>query len=144
MVSVYCVDVSVGLLFEIHAHQALCAYFLLFHLSLNLIVYPTLFSYKFIVSQQIQEAPGRTVETRCTSGGIDHSFINYLVYSNKLRSVLRVRTFPQGEGAVNTLGGLNPDTVKANITGGYFVFCCVMFAFCEYFYVRSVDLFANI
>ena len=34
---------------------------------------------------QLQDAPGRQVETRCTSGGIDHSFINWLVYGFKLR-----------------------------------------------------------
>lgn len=57
------------------------------------------------------------VETRCTSGGIDHIFVNWLVHGNKLSALLRIRTFPQGEGAVNTLGGLRPDTVVANITG---------------------------
>jgi len=30
---------------------------------------------------------------------------------------MRVKVFPMGEGAVNTLGGLRPDTVTANITG---------------------------
>ena len=57
------------------------------------------------------------VETRCTSGGIDHGFINWLVYGMKLRTLLRVKVFPQGEGALNTLGGLRPNTVAANITG---------------------------
>ena len=58
------------------------------------------------------------VETRCTSGGIDHSFINWLVYGNKLRpSGIRIRIYAHGEGTVNSLGGLRPDTVKANITG---------------------------
>lgn len=57
------------------------------------------------------------VETRCSSGGIDHSFINWLVYGNKLRQMVRIRIFPQGEGAVNTLGGLRPNTVVANISG---------------------------
>lgn len=66
---------------------------------------------------QLQEAPGRMVETRCTSGGIDHSFINWLVYGMKLRQIMKVRILPQGEGAVNTVGGLRPDTVAANITG---------------------------
>jgi hypothetical protein len=69
------------------------------------------------MSTQLQEAPGRMVETRCLSGGIEHAFVNWLVYGNKLRQILRIRTFPQGEGAVNTLGGLKPDTVVANITG---------------------------
>ena len=31
--------------------------------------------------------------------------------------VMRIRIFPQGEGAVNSVGGLRPDTVVANITG---------------------------
>lgn len=57
------------------------------------------------------------VETRCTSGGIDHSFINWLVYGNKLRQLIRTRIYPHGEGMVNSLGGLRPDTVVANITG---------------------------
>jgi hypothetical protein len=57
------------------------------------------------------------VETRCSSGGIEHGFINYLYYGNKLRSYFRIKSFAQGEGAVNSLGGLRPDTVQANITG---------------------------
>ena len=69
------------------------------------------------VTLQLQEAPGRTVETRCASGGVDHGFVNFLVYGNKLRPFVRVKVFPMGEGAVNTLGGLRPDTVVANITG---------------------------
>lgn len=70
------------------------------------------------LSQQLQDAPGRQVETRCTSGGIDHSFINWLVYGNKLRpSGIRIRIYAHGEGTVNSLGGMRPDTVKANITG---------------------------
>ena len=47
----------------------------------------------------------------------DNSFINWLIYGFKLRQVMRIRLFPQGEGAVNTLGGLKPDTVVANVTG---------------------------
>ncbi len=31
--------------------------------------------------------------------------------------MLRIRIFSHGEGAVNSLGGLRPDTVAANITG---------------------------
>eukprot|EP00596_Hydrurales_sp_CCMP1899_P006124 CAMPEP_0119052682 /NCGR_PEP_ID=MMETSP1177-20130426/73896_1 /TAXON_ID=2985 /ORGANISM="Ochromonas sp, Strain CCMP1899" /LENGTH=205 /DNA_ID=CAMNT_0007032325 /DNA_START=931 /DNA_END=1548 /DNA_ORIENTATION=- len=66
---------------------------------------------------ELQEAPGRMVETRCLSGGIDHGFISWLVYGNKLASLLKIKIYPQGEGAVNTLGGLQPDTVVANISG---------------------------
>jgi hypothetical protein len=71
------------------------------------------------ITSQLQEAPGRLVETkRCTTGGIDHSFINWLIYGDKLVvHGLKVRVFAQGEGAMNTLGGLKPDTVKANLTG---------------------------
>eukprot|EP01038_Epipyxis_sp_PR26KG_P009066 gene9066-12228_t len=69
------------------------------------------------MTMQLQDAPGRMVETRCLSGGIEHSFINYLVYGNKLRQVMRIRIFPHGEGVVNSLGGLNPNTVVGNITG---------------------------
>ncbi len=57
------------------------------------------------------------VETRCSSGGIEHSFINYLIYYSKLRSVLRIRLFHHGEGPVNSVGGLQPNTVQGNITG---------------------------
>ena len=58
------------------------------------------------------------VDTRCTSGGIEHSFVNYLVYTNKLRSLgCGIRIYPHAEGTVNSLGGLRPDTVVANITG---------------------------
>lgn len=49
---------------------------------------------------------GRMVETRCLSGGIDHGFISWLVYGNKLASLLKIKIYPQGEGAVNTLGGI--------------------------------------
>lgn len=30
---------------------------------------------------------------------------------------MRVRVFAHGEGAMNSLGGLRPDTVQANLTG---------------------------
>ena len=73
--------------------------------------------------QQLQDAPGRQLETRCTSGGIDHAFINYLVYGNKLRaSGIKIRIYPHGEGIVNSLGGLKPDTVVGNITGNISTF----------------------
>jgi hypothetical protein len=71
------------------------------------------------VTSQLQEAPGRLVETqRCTTGGIDHAFINWMVYANKLNVYgMKIKLFAQGEGAMNTLGGLKPDTVVANLTG---------------------------
>lgn len=54
---------------------------------------------------------------RCTTGGIDHSFINFLIYGNKMATHgMKIKVFMQGEGAMNSLGGLNPDTVYANLT----------------------------
>jgi hypothetical protein len=80
------------------------------------------------MTSQLQEAPGRVVESaqRCISGGIDHAFINYLVYSKTLKSLLKIKQFPQGSGSVNSLGGLNPDTVRANITGSLHTFWTVL------------------
>jgi hypothetical protein len=70
------------------------------------------------MTRQLQEAPGRMVETRCWSNGIDHSFLHHVLYTDQLRPHgVRVKHFQQGEGAVNSLGGLRPDTVQANITG---------------------------
>jgi hypothetical protein len=71
------------------------------------------------ISSQLQEAPGRQVEStsRCVTGGIEHAFVNWLVYGDKLRPFFRTKVYPMGEGAVNSLGGLRPDTVHANITG---------------------------
>ena len=45
------------------------------------------------------------IDTRCITGGIDHSFVNVLVYGHKLRPLLRIFVFPHGEGVVNSLGG---------------------------------------
>ncbi len=75
------------------------------------------------------------VDTRCTSGGIEHSFVNYLVYTNKLRSLgCGIRIYPHAEGTVNSLGGLRPDTVVANITGTllplFVLFSMLVFIFC--------------
>eukprot|EP01040_Poterioochromonas_malhamensis_P014508 gene14508-16064_t len=69
------------------------------------------------MTKQLQDAPGRMVETRCSSGGIEHSFINYLIYYSKLRGILRIRLFHHGEGSVNSVGGLQPNTVQGNLTG---------------------------
>ena len=71
------------------------------------------------VSSQLQEAPGRQIESvsRCTTGGIDHAFVNWLVYGDRLAPFFKTKVFPMGEGAVNSLGGLKPNTVEANITG---------------------------
>jgi hypothetical protein len=53
------------------------------------------------------------VETRCYSGGIEHAFINYLIYSDKLRSVMKIKRFHHGQGLMNSLGGLKPNTVTS-------------------------------
>ena len=66
---------------------------------------------------QLQDAPGRLTDSRCMSGGIDHAFTNWLLYSNKLKSLLRIKLYHQGEGPVNSLGGLKPDTAVGNLTG---------------------------
>ena len=42
-------------------------------------------SWSHHLTLQLQEAPGRLEETRCVSGGIDHAFINWLSYNNKVR-----------------------------------------------------------
>mmetsp|Transcript_8636 Transcript_8636/g.12885 ORF Transcript_8636/g.12885 Transcript_8636/m.12885 type:complete len:528 (+) Transcript_8636:58-1641(+) len=64
---------------------------------------------------QLQDAPGRQVEGRCQGAGIEHAFINWLVYGNKLRQLgVRIRLISQGEGAVNSVGGLLPNTVGSN------------------------------
>jgi hypothetical protein len=78
------------------------------------------------MTRLLQEAPGRAVETRCLSGGIDHSFLNWLVYGRKLLPYVRVRVFAHGEGAMNSLGGLRPDTVHANLTGNLMDFWHVL------------------
>lgn len=71
------------------------------------------------MTSQLQEAPGRLIDNgRCTTGGIDHSFINWLIHGNKLiTSGIKIKVYMQGEGAMNSLGGLKPDTVNANMTG---------------------------
>ena len=76
------------------------------------------------ISSQLQEAPGRQVEStsRCTTGGIEHAFVNWLVYGERLQSFFKTKVYPMGEGAVNSLGGLKPDTVIANITGPLYDF----------------------
>ena len=68
-------------------------------------------NFKKRLRRQIESA------SRCTTGGIDHAFVNWLVYGEKLAPFFKTKVFPMGEGAVNSLGGLNPDTVLGNITG---------------------------
>ena len=65
------------------------------------------------ITTQIQEAPGRMIETRCLSGTIDFAFLNYLVYNSKMRKILPTRVYPHGEGAINPLDGLK----QGNFTG---------------------------
>eukprot|EP01039_Chlorochromonas_danica_P001256 gene1256-1369_t len=72
------------------------------------------------MTRQLQDAPGRQlVETRCSSSGIDHAFIHWLVYGQRLKPFLRVKVVIQGEGAVNAIGGLQPSSskIKSNIAG---------------------------
>lgn len=58
------------------------------------------------MTQQLTEAPGRVREDLCSSSGIDTAFANYLGYTSKLRLALRIKIYPQGEGPVNSLGGM--------------------------------------
>ena len=55
---------------------------------------------------QLQDAAGRVVESRCKSSGIDIAFANFLGYTSRLRQSLRVKIYPQGEGPINSLGGM--------------------------------------
>lgn len=55
---------------------------------------------------QLQDASGRVVESRCASSGIDIAFANYLGYTSRLRQAMRIKIYPQGEGPVNSLGGM--------------------------------------
>jgi len=66
------------------------------------------------MTQQLQDAPGRVVESRCKSAGIDQSFALFLVYTSKLRQALRIKIYPQGEGPVNCLGGnmISKDSIQ--------------------------------
>ena len=58
------------------------------------------------LTMQLQEAVGRSDEKRCTRSGIDTAFANYLGYTQKLRNALRIKIYPQGEGPINSLGGM--------------------------------------
>jgi len=69
------------------------------------------------MTQQLQDAPGRLQETRCSGPGIDKAFVNFLVYNNKVRNTCRTKLYPQGEGSVNSLEGMHPGYPGANITG---------------------------
>lgn len=44
-----------------------------------------------MIIQELQEAPGRMVETRCISGGIDHGFISWLAYGSTLSPLMRIK-----------------------------------------------------
>ena len=43
--------------------------------------------------QELQEAPGRMVENRCISGGIDHGFVSWLVYGFKISPLIRIKVW---------------------------------------------------
>ena len=45
----------------------------------------------YVIIQELQEAPGRMVESRCISGGIDHGFISWLAYGSTLTPFMRVK-----------------------------------------------------
>ncbi len=58
-------------------------------------------------AQQLIDASGRKAsDSRCISDSIDHAFMNYLYYSGKFRNIMKIKSFPQGEGMMNSLGGI--------------------------------------
>ena len=80
---------------------------------------------RMVAEQQLQDAPGRMVDTRCSDDDTDHAFVNWMVYASPsfasaapLSRVMAVRFFAQGAGAVNPLGGLLPDTTVCMRVGG--------------------------
>jgi hypothetical protein len=44
----------------------------------------------------------------CISVGMDQGFHNWLLHSGRLRRVMKVKVFYQGEGPVNTVGAFYP------------------------------------
>ena len=57
---------------------------------------------RFGINGKIQDSPG------CVSVGMDQGFHNWLLHSGKLRKIMKVKTFYQGEGPVNTVGAFYP------------------------------------
>ena len=59
-----------------------------------------------------------TKQQQCVSTGMDQGFHNYIVYSGIIDRYLDMKVFPQGEGPVNTLGGLKGKNqlIRMNLT----------------------------
>lgn len=59
------------------------------------------------------DATGRKAsDTHCIGDSIDHAFVNYLYYGLKFRNIMKIKSFPQGEGMMNSLGGiLSPSNI---------------------------------
>lgn len=62
---------------------------------------------------QLQEAPGRLTDSRCSGRGVDAAFINWLAHHRPLKIVLRMKILPHGRGAANSLSGLLPNPANA-------------------------------
>jgi hypothetical protein len=46
--------------------------------------------------------------TDCISVGMDQGFHNWLLFSGKLKQIMSVKVFHQGEGPINTIGAFYP------------------------------------
>jgi hypothetical protein len=57
---------------------------------------------RFGLNGDITDTPG------CVSVGMDQGFHNWLLHSGWLKKVMKVKTFYQGEGPVNTVGAFYP------------------------------------
>lgn len=62
------------------------------------------------LSQELQDAPGRYSDGTCNLASIESIFIQSIVYSGRLRSQIRMSLVHHGEGAVNSLWGLLPES----------------------------------
>lgn len=68
--------------------------------------------YSFLMTQQLDPRAryGRNstlTNEGCISLGMDQGFHNWLIYSGLLSKYMEVQVFHQGEGAVNTIGGMH-------------------------------------
>lgn len=57
---------------------------------------------RFGLNGKITDTPG------CISVGMDQGFHNWLLHSGRLRKIMKVKMFYQGEGPVNTVGAFYP------------------------------------
>jgi hypothetical protein len=71
------------------------------------------------LTTQIQEAPGRLIDTRCSDGDVIHAFVNWIVYSRKERQSVDLTIYSHGEGIVNSLYGLYPAPLPSTKEKGY-------------------------